>query len=331
MKTKILLLLSLLMVGCAGFRLNQKNFDYHPAEQMRSIPASISAKETESLPLKTSPPIKIVDDALMVKTKKVKLRPDIVVDKANREAKQTPQSDDYFNSIVRYDYAEGIIYQVYNSPKHITDIRLEDGEKINGSPCAGDTSSWSIVHTVSGSGKTIKEHIIVKPFKPGLETNLIITTNKRTYYLEIKSFKETYMAGVTWNYPANNMVEINNRAISKAGENISLNDLNFDYKISGNALFRPVTVFDDSNKTYIQFSSSIAQGELPPLFVLTKEDQAQLVNYRYSMENHCYIVDGIFEAAVLKMGTKRQRVVNIYNLSLKKNRAWYNFNKIIKR
>ena len=328
MKKIILLLLSLAVVGCGA--LNQKPVGLMHIKPMKSSQASIT--EPKSIPLNISPPMEILDEALLDKTEEIQLPPDIVVDKANKEAKKSPRSDDYVNSIVRYDYAEGIIYQVYTSPKHITDIRLEEGESINGSPCAGDTSNWSIVHAVSGSDKALREHIIVKPFKPGLETNLIITTNKRSYYLEIKSFNETYMAGVAWNYPLDKITKIGSRTVDKVGENISLDNLNFDYKISGDAHFRPVTVFDDSKKTYIQFSPNISQSELPPLFVLTNEDEAQLVNYRYSMENHCYIVDGIFEAAMLRIGSKKQQVVHIYNLSLKdKTRAWYNFNRIFKR
>ena len=318
MKKIMFLFVSLAMAGCA--RLNTSP-EFIPADRMESSPPYYSETKTEKAPLNTYPPIEITDYDKKAWSQKPKLRPDIVVDNANKGAKQAPQSGDYINSIVRYDYAEGIIYQVYTSPKHITDIRLEEGEAVNGSPCAGDTSNWSIVHTVSGSGKNTREHLIVKPFKPGLETNLIITTNKRTYYLEIKSFNETYMAGVSWTYPNNQMENISSKTLRKSiGENISLDNLNFDYKIkiSGDALYKPVSVFDDTEKTYIQFSPKISQRELPPLFVLTDGKETQLVNYRYSVERHCYVVDCIFEAAMLKIGSKRKQAVYIYNLSLKR-------------
>ena len=37
---------------------------------------------------------------------------------------------------------------------------------------------------------------------------------------------------------------------------------------------------DDGRKVYIEFSAGIAQGEVPPLFVIGPEGEAELVNYR---------------------------------------------------
>jgi type IV secretion system protein TrbG len=320
MRHLIYLILVLFVSGCAGLNRDHKTLDYVPAKLVDLNTKQTGDDETnlKSNLEKESSLTKIIVEKIPKENSNPKkvIRPDIIVDTANKKAKQAPESDDYINSIVRYDYAEGIIFQVFTSPKNITDIRLQENETINGSPCAGDTANWNLVHAVSGSGKTSQEHIFVKPLKAGLNTNLIITTNKRTYYLEIKSFNSTHMAGVSWNYPSNKMSEINNR---KLGQNINLDHLNFEYEIVGNATYKPVTVFDDTEKTYIQFSPDIAQKEIAPLYLLSSENKAQLVNYRYSPENHYYVVDCIFEAATLKMGAKKQDVVYIYNRSLKKS------------
>ncbi|HTM78549.1 MAG TPA: TrbG/VirB9 family P-type conjugative transfer protein, partial [Devosia sp.] len=37
-------------------------------------------------------------------------------------------------------------------------------------------------------------HILAKPFAAGLKTNLIITTDRRSYHLDLESAEHTYMA-----------------------------------------------------------------------------------------------------------------------------------------
>ncbi len=53
-------------------------------------------------------------------------------------------------------------------------------------------------------------------------------------------------------------------------------------------------------KVYIQFPAGIAQGELPPLFVIAAQGDGQLVNYRFRPPY--YIVDRLFGAAELRLG-----------------------------
>src|SRR3546814_9696792 len=59
-------------------------------------------------------------------------------------------------------------------------------------------------------------------------------------------------------------------------------NLRFRYAISGSSpSWKPLRAFDDGQKVYIQFPAGIAQGELPPLFVIGPEGDGQLVNYRF--------------------------------------------------
>ncbi|MEO1476339.1 MAG: TrbG/VirB9 family P-type conjugative transfer protein, partial [Pseudomonadota bacterium] len=62
-------------------------------------------------------------------------------------------------------------------------------------------------------------------------------------------------------------------------------------------------------KVYIQFPEQLAQGEAPPLFVIGRDGQSQLVNYR--MRDNYYVVDRLFAAAELRLGERRQDVVRI--------------------
>ena len=86
--------------------------------------------------------------------------------------------------------------------------------------------------------------------------------------------------------------------------------LRFRYEITGDdPPWRPVRVFDDQRKVYIQFPSGLVQGEAPPLFVVGQDGDAELVNYR--VRGTYYIVDRLFAAAELRLGEKPQQIVRI--------------------
>jgi len=77
--------------------------------------------------------------------------------------------------------------------------------------------------------------------------------------------------------------------------------IRFRYAISGDApSWKPLRAFDDGQRVYIQFPGGIAQGELPPLFVIGPQGDGQLVNYRF--RSPYYVVDRLFGAAELRLG-----------------------------
>jgi type IV secretion system protein VirB9 len=82
----------------------------------------------------------------------------------------------------------------------VTDIALQEGEQLVGSGpvAAGDTVRWIIGDTVSGIGPAARVHILVKPTRPDLATNLVINTDRRTYHLELRATPSTYMASLSW-------------------------------------------------------------------------------------------------------------------------------------
>ena len=91
---------------------------------------------------------------------------------------------------------------------------------------------------------------------------------------------------------------------------LALENLRFRYAISGSQPpWKPLRAFDDGRKVYIQFPAGIAQGELPPLFVIGAEGDGQLVNYRFRPPY--YIVDRLFGAAELRLGGDKGDVVRI--------------------
>jgi type IV secretion system protein VirB9 len=243
--------------------------------------------------------------------------PHVRVDQANGAARIQPTRAGYLNAIQVYPFSDGALYQVYAAPGEITDIALEPGEQLVGSGpvAAGDTVRWIIGDTESGIGAAKRLHVLVKPTRADLITNLVINTDRRTYHLELHSDEKTYMASVSWAYAEDQLIALRQQnaaadAAAPVATGVDINALNFRYRIEGdNPAWRPLRAFDDGRQVFIEFPSGISQGELPPLWVIGAEGDGQLVNYRVK-GNHM-IVDRLFGAAELKLGGKHQQTVRI--------------------
>jgi len=250
-----------------------------------------------------------------------------IIDVANAGAKVGPNPDAYVNAIQVYPFSRGALYQVYTAPEQVTDIALQAGEKLI-SVSAGDTERWILGDTLSGEGDTERVHILVKPVESGLTTNLIVTTTARTYRAELTSYRETYMAAVSWRYPREELISLSKsrepapratvgstgvltgNARSPVPKGLLVDTLNFRYRVEGDTPhWRPLRAFDDGRKVYIQFPVRIDQGEAPPLFAVGNEGDSQLVNYR--VKGRYYVVDRLFARAELRLGEKDQQVVRI--------------------
>ena len=239
------------------------------------------------------------------------------VEHANSAARIQPTRAGYLNAIQVYPFSEGALYQLYAAPGEITDITLQPGEKLVGAGpvAAGDTVRWIIGDTESGAGAARRIHILLKPTRPDLTTNLVINTDRRTYHLELRSDERTYMASVSWEYPEDQIVALRGQDRdadlgNPVATGVDLDALNFRYRIEGDeAPWRPLRAFDDGRQVFIEFPTGIAQGEMPPLWVIGPQGDGQLVNYR--VRGNRMIVDRLFAAAELRLGAKHQQVVRI--------------------
>lgn len=243
-----------------------------------------------------------------------RLPPTQRVDAANKAALLEPTRHGYVNAIQVYPFVEGALYRLYAAPEQVTDIALQPGEKLV-SVAAGDTVRWVVGNTTSGEGADRQVHVLVKPFAPGLTTNLVIMTDRRSYHLELESTDRTAMAAISWTYPKDQLLALQEqnrqaKAAAPIADGVALSDLHFRYEITGDhPPWRPVRVFDDGSRVYIEFPIRIDQGEMPPLFVVGPQGDDQLVNYR--VQGNYEIVDRLFAAAELRLGEKPQQVVRI--------------------
>ena len=237
------------------------------------------------------------------------------VSAANRAAMQEPKAQAFVNAVQIYPFSDGAIYQIYTAPGAVTDIALQAGETLI-AVAAGDTARWVIGDTTSGTGIEKRTHILVKPFASGLATNLVVTTDRRSYHLQLTATSRTAMAALSWTYPVDALIALrkaNEQVAATAApvaEGLAVDNLHFNYAISGDTPdWRPLRAFDDGRQTFVEFPASITVAEAPPLFIVGPTGEAELVNYR--VRGRFYVVDRIFDAAELRLGTKKQEAVRI--------------------
>ncbi|WP_375160818.1 P-type conjugative transfer protein TrbG [Bradyrhizobium sp. RDT46] len=233
------------------------------------------------------------------------------VENANVAARVEPRREGYFNAIQIYPWSEGALYQVYAAPGQITNIALEPGESLTGAGpiAAGDTARWIIGDTESGSGVTRRVHVLVKPTRADITTNLVITTDRRIYMIELRAGADPYMPAVAWAYPQPPATQ--RQGVSAAPIIPAAAARNYRYGLTGdNPPWRPIAVYDDGRRVYVEFPRGIVQGEMPPLFVIGSEGELQIVNSR--IHQNILIVDRLFGAAELRLGSgNRQQTVRI--------------------
>jgi P-type conjugative transfer protein TrbG len=233
---------------------------------------------------------------------------------ANRAATIEPVAQGFINAVQVYPFADGAIYHVITAPERVTDIALQPGETLV-AVASGDTVRWVIGDTSSGSGTEKRMHVLVKPFSASLSTNLVITTDRRSYHIALTSMAKTAMAALSWTYPQDALIALKRAAVAAeaaapVAAGIEVEQLHFNYVVSGDRpAWRPFRAFDDGRQTFIEFPATLAVGEAPPIFLVDGKGEAQLVNYR--VKGRFYVVDRIFDVAELRLGTKHQQIVRI--------------------
>lgn len=232
------------------------------------------------------------------------------VESANDAARIQPRKGGYFNAVQVFPYSAGALYQIYSAPGQITDIALEPGEQLIGSGpvAAGDTVRWIVGDTESGTGDTRRVHIMVKPTRPAIQTNLVLNTDRRTYLIELRAREKPYMPSVSWFYPEDRASRA--RAVPPTPFIPDPTQRRYRYTIEGDSPpWRPIGAYDDGHKVYVEFSPGITQGEMPPLFVINPDGKTALVNYR--AYGNLLIVDRLFAAAELRLGGDDQQKVRV--------------------
>jgi P-type conjugative transfer protein TrbG len=214
---------------------------------------------------------------------------------------------------VLYSYGSGLA-TVVCAPLRLCVVELQSGEHIVSEPHIGDSVRWNIAPAMFGKADSSTTVLIVKPQEPGLDTNLLITTDRRIYYLRLVSKPADYTARVAFAYPDDDLggqqwkehlarQQENEREASRVAElsSAAIESMNFDYEIKGDEKIRPVQVFDDGSKTYIRMNPGAKAREAPVLVVVGADGKAEMLNYR--VKGDMYIADRLFDRARLLLGS----------------------------
>jgi len=218
---------------------------------------------------------------------------------------------------VVYTYGAGLP-TVVCAPLRVCIVELQAGEQLVGEPQIGDSVRWNIAPALYGKADGQTTLIVIKPQDSALDTNLLITTDRRAYYLRLISKPVDYIARVSFAYPNDTADKQawKDHALKAAGTDErergpsgNLENLHFDYEVKGkNSYLKPIQVFDDGSKTYIRMSPDTAARELPVLVAVGPDGKPEMVNYR--VLDNTYIADRLFDRAelVLGNGKKAQKV-----------------------
>ena len=203
------------------------------------------------------------------------------------------------NATMTFAYSPTQLYKIYCRRGYLTDLAFRKGETIQ-FVGGGDTAGWAVSSaTVDGI-----PHLYIKPVVEVSTTNLIVTTNKRSYQLIVHS-ADWYNPMVSWTYATEDHQDMlrseqkNEAARTAAVHATDVESLDFSYKVKGkNAEYRPETVFSDGMRVYLKFNK-LPQRQVP-IFIQEKGSRMMtLVNYQ--QKDNYYIIDAPFERAQLRV------------------------------
>jgi type IV secretion system protein VirB9 len=237
---------------------------------------------------------------------------------ANAAGTRAPLSSDFTSAALVYDYHPDWVYEVYASPPRVTDICLEENETPLEVPFISDSDRWILGGGKNMAGASSVAHIYIKPKEAGLTASMIINTDKRSYHILLRSYEQTYMPVVRWQYKLYFSDDFftpqkkEGAAVNNPGSPVEISHeistvdprfLSFDYKIMYSLWSKPPwlprLVYDDGKKTYITFKDGILQNELPAIF----ENRNDIVNYRVSA--NLAIIDKLIEKITVKLGKQK--------------------------
>lgn len=212
------------------------------------------------------------------------------------------------NNFTKFTYGKSIP-EISCAPLQACDLTLQEAERISGI-YLGDTERWMYEVATSGGEAKTQQHIIFKPQENHIVTNLIITTDKRTYHVKLISNDNNHLFQAEFDYPDDN------NHVQSEGDEVSLIQMNlehidFNYQIKFKSFlkqkpdFYPLKVFNDGLHVYIIMPEEAKVHEAPALF-LQEGGELMLVNYR--VKKNYYIVDQLFNKAVLVHGVGRDQI-----------------------
>jgi type IV secretion system protein VirB9 len=300
----LILFIPLLLLACASNQLPPINVTFPTWEEVQarqSPPPSIVDVEVHifDIPGETPPANSGRSDTQLVI-------------EAQNQYRVTTQRATFFGGAVIYNFIPNHVFQLFTKPLAVSDIALEPGERLTSPIVAGDTHNFIVGTGVSFENGVERIHVYVKPIYAGKRTTLTINTDRRVYRFDVRSFQHTSMTVVTFNYPLDEMRQMTTR---QAQVNLPHDPsrLNFNYRIvpmsRNQPAWTPTIVFNDGERTFINFASAERAAFAPVLFEIRGRERI-LLNYRVS--GTFYIVDSVPEHMELVLSANASNTVSIF-------------------
>ena len=233
------------------------------------------------------------------------------------------------NTNATFLYNSNNIYKIFSKPDYITTIMLAPDESINFIG-GGDTENWLLEQSQGAEKNTNLVHI--RPIESGLNTNLVVVTNKRLYTFNIESTEDMYNPLITFQYPYEQTITVYRSEDMGDGSVTGITDTtskvtagttkvidtktgvvteaknNENYRINDKKQkFSPEKIYDDNKFTYINFKDEIKNFEMPVFYILNGKN-LELTNFE--IKGNQMIVERLFDKAILKVGTQEIKIRN---------------------
>jgi type IV secretion system protein VirB9 len=197
--------------------------------------------------------------------------------------------------------------EVYRLPAYVgfqIDLEFERGESFIGLG-AGDVESLAFAAQ--------DNHLFLKPRAAGVDTNLTVLTNRRTYHFEYLTSARRPEPGLTeviyvlrFVYPPAPAPEAGADRVARSFAQAAAERVrNLDYAYCGSAGLKPEAAWDDGVQTHLRFG---ARQELPALFVHNDDGSEALVNF--NIEAGELVVHRIARRFIVRRGRLTGCIVN---------------------
>lgn len=196
-------------------------------------------------------------------------------------AEAIPRGGPHDSRVRLATYQEGQVYRLSVSLTHVTTVEFGEGESIR-SIIAGDTEGFEIDGVPGGQA------FAIKPVARGVDTNVTVYTNRRSYYFNAEEAPSPTFYVVQFRYPEDE---------TRPARIIAAQAPNDNYEASARTEFTPTRVWDDGTFTYFVFAPN---APVPAIFRYSN-GRERTVNAQ-APEDGVIRVTGVNRQWVLRLG-----------------------------
>lgn len=191
------------------------------------------------------------------------------------------------------EYRPDQVVELLARPGYQLTVTLAPDEQVQ-TVAVGDSAAWTV--TASRAGNLL----FVKAIQSGVDTNMTVITNARSYVFELTSGDiGTTPFEVRFQYAA---AEEQADLAPTEARSVGV------YDLSGARSIRPRRMSDDGRKTYIEWAPDVS---LPAVFVIDEHGRETLANGY--MRGRYFVLDSIYDRILFRIDRDTARAFRILN------------------